>query len=478
MRLGGEDRPLALAAIVGTAIALLLTLSGLGILPGLPTDGTPLGCGSGCSTALRPIPPLQLGNVLAVPDLSQFWAVSDQSTSAVANSSLAAQVNATPIVSVRYDVGVDSTNQTADVSYSDTGVASTSTLNDSTFVTWCRWTHCQAILGVPGETNDTGAVASTIKYIERTLGFHPAYWSIGNEPIAWRHYGIPWTQWSPLDNSRCDATCYAALVQRLVPAMKSVDPSMKIIGMQDAYCGNDSYLRAVVALDGRNLSAVACHMYPASQYPVPTLPEFFGALGGSWGLPQKMVKIRAAIHYECPQCHLPMFLDEYNAAWFPIPPMSTYANAVFLGASIIEALAANVSQLAFFTLQDWGSFGQSYAMLSSSGVPLFPYYDYSVFAKHLALNQVVNASIQTSVGGVYAIETTNGTHRSLFIVNTNVSQYVPFTLNGSAFPIGGSGATWVWNSGWSMPHATTYPNGRLPSSWRIAPEGMFLLNTG
>jgi hypothetical protein len=462
--------------ILAISIAVLVLVSGLSVLSASGVTSNVAGCGNVCGGTLQKTPKLVLGSVLGLPRADRFWAVADQAPMEHPSSSLAELMNATPISTYRFDGGVDTTNQSTDTGYTDLGTTFTSGLDDAGFVTWCRWTHCRAVMGVPAETNNPGAAAATIRYVEQTLGFHPDYWSIGNEPGAWTHYGIPWTKWSVLDHSSCDAVCYAKDVQRLVPVLKKVDPAARIIGIQDSYCGDDPYLREIVAVDGPNLSAIACHMYPASQFVVPTLDQFYGALSGRWSLPYKMEKIEEIIHTECPGCHLPMFIDEYNAAWFPIPLMGTYANAVFLAASMIQALSVNASQFAFFTLQDAGAFGETYGMISPSGAPMYPYYVYSVFARNLSLKEVVNATIPTPIGGVFSIETISGTHRSLFVVNTNVTHGVTFSTAGSALPIYGVAHTWMWSPGWEVPRSGLTAIGHLPTTWTVPAQSIFLLN--
>ncbi|HEV2316676.1 MAG TPA: hypothetical protein VGV89_03775 [Thermoplasmata archaeon] len=462
--------------LITIPVAFLVVLSTIGALVASNGMVDSNACGGGCNGTLQQTPQLHLGSVLGVPRTDRFWAVADQAAYPQSGPGLARMMSATPISTYRFDVGVDSTNQTTDTGYTDLGTTYPSGLDDAAFISWCRSIGCHAILGVPAETNNPGAAAATVRYVEQTLKFHPEYWSIGNEPGSWNHYGIPWAKWSLLDRSTCDATCYAKDVQRLVPALKKVDPSMRIIGIQDSYCGNDSYLRAVVAIDGPNLSAVACHMYPASQYLRPTLGQFYGALQGRWSLPFKMDRIDQVIDYECPGCNLPMLIDEYNAAWFPIPLMTGYPNAVFLAATIIQALSVNATQLAFFTLEDAGSFGSSYGMISPSGTALYPYYVYSTFAEHLALDEVVNATIRPTMGGVFSVETVNGTHRSLFVVNTNVTHALTFTTARSGFPTTGTAEVWEWGPTWKTPKAAATSIGPLPTTWTVPAQGIFLLD--
>jgi hypothetical protein len=429
-----------------------------------------------CTMGVRHVPTVQFGPVLGNPLAGRFWAIADQAPSQSHNSTLAGLMNATPIDMYRYDGAVDSTNQTTGLTYADNGTTTHAIMNDSLFAAWCMMQHCRAILGLPGEIDNPGAAAYTVEYVEQELGFHPSYWSIGNEPGSWTHFGIPWANWSSSDHSTCPALCYAQMVQRYVVAIRSVDPGARIIGIQDSACLNDTYMQEVSRIDGRNLTAVACHLYPANVYTNPTPAQLYSALQGPWSLPVKVAKAEWVIHYECPGCNLPLFVDEYNSAYFPIPLLNSYADAVFLAASMIQALELNVSQFAFFTLMANGETGQNYGLLGLKDVPQDTYYDYSAFADNLAMKTVINATITTKVGGVYSIETVCATHHSFFVVDANETNSVSFNLTGSGFPLTGSGTAWYWSPAYPVPRMVQFAPGYLPSHWFVPAQGILLID--
>jgi hypothetical protein len=455
------------------------------LVPGFaPGANLPIPCVARCGAApSAPLTPLSTGgNVrfgapLAVLPVSTFWAVEGHMPD-YADRTLAAEMNATPVSYYRYAAGAEATNQTTGVMYTNSGQAERAVMDDATFVTWCRWVHCRADMEVPAEINRPGAAADTVRYVEDALGFHPAYWSIGNEPVGWRHYNIPWTSWRTSDDSRCDPSCFAQLVTRYVAAMRSVDPTIRIIGIQNSDCYDNPYLTDVAQVDGRLVNALACHSYPAANLVNPTVAQFFRSLTGPSSLPTLVPKARAAIRAGCSTCALPLFVDEYNG--FIVqnmdPVMGTYAGAVYIAASIVQALELNLSQFEYFSLQDLGLMAP-YSLIDSGDTPAPSYYDYSVFARHLFLPTVASATVSTSVGGIFAALTEQSTHRSFFLVNTNTSHGVSVGLAGSGFPLGGGGTDWSWNPALVAPKSATYAPGPLPSTYWVPPEGILLVDS-
>jgi hypothetical protein len=462
-----------LASIATAGLTLAGTTNGV---PALPGGGTGVSDCFACNSTVASIPTVALGSVLGMPEANQFWAIADQAPQKLMNSTMATLMNATPLHVYRYDGAVDSTNSTTGVNYSSNGVAGRGIMNDSQFVQWCKMIRCSAMIGLPAEIDDPGAAAYTVRYVETTLNFTPTYWSLGNEPGSWTHYGIPWTHWRATDLSTCGGLCYAQLVQKYVVAIHKVDASARIVGLQDAACNNNTYLWETALVDGKNLSALACHLYPENVYLAPTPAELYSTLQGSWSLPVKMAKSEAAVHFACPRCDLPLFVDEYNAAYFPIAIMATYSDAVFMAASMIQALELNLSQFAFFSLADNGNTGLIYGLIQTNGTPSPTYYDYADFAENLPMHKVVNATIGTKVSGIYSVETVAYHRHALFVVNTNVTNSVTFTLQGSGFGFGGPGVSWRWGPLKATPSEQTYTAGSVPYEWHVPPQGMLLID--
>jgi hypothetical protein len=466
MRRGGRSGEAA-RFLVPLALGLVILLSG---------GPAPLGTAAGARTAVA-ASTVTIGPLRGVVDSATFWGISAHMNPTNVDGALANLVNATPFTYFRFGGGDEQTNQSANVTYTNGGKPTKLSFNATGAVTWCRWVRCHSIWPLPAEINSTAIAAWTVRFIEQNLSFHPDYWSLGNEPTGWRHYNIPWTRWKTRDDSKCSALCYAQLVHRMLPALRAVDPNLKLIGIQQAGCGSSSYLYDVVKLNGPNLSAVACHIYPASGINDPTLSQFFGALQGSNSLPVKIPKARSSIASACKSCNLPLWVDEYNAAGGSTncPPMSGYPDVPFIAASAIQALELNLSQFTFFTLSDYSSIYR-YDLIAPGDTPNPTYWLYADFLDEFPLGSVYPVSLNANVSGGFAVMGENSTARSLLVVNTDVSGPLTLNLSGSGFFAGLPGRAESWSTNSSAPSGTEY--GALPSTWTVPPEGLLELSTG
>ncbi|MCI4333323.1 MAG: hypothetical protein L3K01_06345 [Thermoplasmata archaeon] len=420
---------------------------------------------------------LFVGAVVAYPPAT-FWTVGTHAVK-IENSSLSAQVNQTPIVTFRYGGGGDSTNQTIGVSYSNAGLASPPGPGDPQFVQFCEWRHCHAVMSVPGEIDDPGAAADTVAYVEQTLGFHPDFWSIGNEPQFWVHYHIPWLSWKTTDDSQVTPQEYAVLVHRYVAAMQSVDPAIRVIGIQSALSGTAGsvWMQPLVSMNGPNLSAVAYHSYPATFGSTGTSVSDFLAAGTTHGFPSDYRATEATVTTACPKCHLPVFVDEYNGALQgPFAPyVESYPDVPLVAAAVANGLQLNTSQFSFFDLQatsDLNVFG----MLNESGTARPSFYLYSTFFENLSMRVIDSTSILGGPAGAAAVVGSNGTTVSLLVANANGSTGLRLNLTGSGFPMSGGASVWSWGPGEGLPQFSTLAPGALASTWLIPAEGILLID--
>jgi hypothetical protein len=452
------------------AVVLLILLVSIGVVvvaPGLVGTN---------SSSLDGV--LVVGDVVSYPPAT-FWGVATHAVK-ISNSSLSAQVNETPIEYFRYGGGGDVTNQTTGVTYSNSGTPSGAGQGgDPQFVQFCEWRHCQAIMSVPGEINDPGAAAVTVAYVEHTLGFHPAYWSIGNEPQAWTHYNIPWADWKATDDSQVTPQEYAVLVHRDVAAMRSVDPTIRVIGIQseDSGLAGAEWMGPLVAMNGPNLSAVAYHSYPASSgAPGTSVADFLNA-AVSYGFPTDYRATEATVTAACPSCHIPVFVDEYNGAL--VGPYSTfvesYPDVPVVANAVATGLQLNTSQFSFFDLQATNGL-DSFGMVNESGVPRPTFYLYSTFFENLSMHVIDTTSILGGPGGAAAVVGSNATTISLLVSDANASVGLRLSLNGSGFPTGQPGTVWSWNPNEPLPLVSPTGSAPLATSWLIPPEGILLID--
>ena len=166
--------------------------------------------------------------------------------------------------------------------------------------------------------------------------------------------------------------------------------------------------------------------------------------------------MRADVTGQCTSCAtLPIFVNEYNAGpgWSPSNLGGTYANAVFLAASVAQAMRANVTQLSLYDLQTTSTGSYGYSMMDAADTVGPTGLLFSKLLDHLTVGQVLGTNVKSSVGGVWALETKSGKVESLLVVNTNLTESVALTL-GSAFPGTTSGTIYQWDSTLSAPTST------------------------
>ncbi len=315
----------------------------------------------------------------------------------------------------------------------------------------------------------------SVQYVEQTLGFHPSYWEIGNEPTAWTHFAIPWDRWSTSDNSTPTPLEYAQMVQKYVLAVRSVDPTAQILGIQsDAGSPfRSAWFTTLMEIDGPNLSAVAYHSYTGGVgVPGETLPQFFATLSQLGSFPLNYPLTRATVGVACPGCTTRVFVGEYNSARYGnlTGYASSYPEAPYIAAGLTEGLEENASQVTFYGLQPGGAAG----LLDAKDQPLPVYYDYATFFQNLALPWVHNASAVGGPGGVYALVAHNTTGASDLIVDTN--DEVGLTLSfGAGTAIEGLAQVYLFAPGLAVPTVTSMTL-NSSSVVKVPPEGILMIN--
>lgn len=391
-------------------------------------------------------------------------------------ASVDALVAATHVTYLNYGSAPESVNQSAGLVYYLNGTTAPFTgSNDSAFIRFCEQLHCEATMPVPGEIDDPGAAADTVRYVEQTLGFHPEYWEIGNEPISWTHFGIPWARWSATDDVAPTPLQYAQMVQRYIPAMRSVDPSIRIIGIQsDAGAPIDTaWFQDLVALDGPNLSAVAYHSYAGGLgFPGNDASDFFATLTHPQTFPLNYPTTVGVVRAACPSCSIQVLVGEYNSARYGnFTPLATgYDEAPYIAAGLLQGLRENASRVTLYALQPKTNAG----LLDANDAP-YPLYDlYATFLPNLTLPHVLNSSIAGGPGGVYELVSHNGTNASVFVVNTNTSFGLRLSL-GPGVDVVGDDTVYAWSPGLAAPSVGPEAVTGI-TTWSIPPEGMLLID--
>lgn len=417
---------------------------------------------------------LELGPVAALETRSYFSL--NAASPDLSNGQVQGLVAATGVTYFNTGYPAESVNQTADLQYSDSGVATPyNGETDSQFITLCELVHCHSALPLPGEIDDPGAAAVTVRYVEQTLGFHPTYWEIGNEPAAWTHWGIPWTDWQPTDDSTPTALQFAQEVQRYVLAVRSVDPTAQFIGIQsDAGSpARSDWFTTLMQVDGPNLSAVAYHSYPGGVgYPGEGLSQYFATLSQPGSFPLNYPLTLATVRAACPTCSTQLFVGEYNSARQGNLSgyASSYPEAPYIAAGLMAGLEENASQVTFYGLQP----GTAAGLLDPNDQPLPVYYDYATFFDNLAIGWINNATVIGGLGGVYALISHNATELSEMVVNTDVTVGLNLSF-GSGAALTGPVTESLFGPGMSVPSVTNEVF-NATSPVKVPPEGILMIN--
>lgn len=163
----------------------------------------------------------------------------------------------------------------------------------------CEYVGAEPILTVNMQTTDTSLARKMVEYVNgdtttpmgnlRAQRGHPQpynvkIWSLGNEPdiaggvwptpvgdwIFYRHFGIPFSNWSWQDSSFWTPQDFANLIPVYVQAMENASP----IPLSFIYCiaGNPSWIRPVVEPNIDLIDYLDIHYYP-SIFPFDSVPD-------------------------------------------------------------------------------------------------------------------------------------------------------------------------------------------------------------
>jgi len=393
----------------------------------------------------------------------------------------AAVLGATPITALRWPGGstADEMNYTSGLITDDEGQTTVAAENVSAFVGFCRSLACEAILQLPGEIDDPATAAYYVAYTERTLGFTPAYWEIGDEPSLWTHFGIPWSAWNPTQSTNATPASYAALVHAYIAAIRTVDPAARVVGLPGVgtgVFGETTWLTATVRENGPNLSAVGIHVYPAGNPPPgpATLTDFYSNLSGPRSIAARVPADRAAIAAACPACGpIPLLVTEFGSGieggsfdafvdGFPQVP--------FLASELIQMMTLNVSAAVVYEFEST----RGGAFLDPGG-PTFPLYGLYQGLLDRLPSEVIASSVRSSATGLFVLAARDGagTETALLLDNANATTPIAVNLTGSGFPAGAPGSAWSYAAGDAAP--VPAGTGDLNARWTVAPQSLLLI---
>ena len=465
----------ALAAAGGIALALLVVL---------PSVWAPARPPAPAATSPAPNWPYlnataSVGPVVAHHLASPFYAVVltivNRSTPVLA--ALGAYLNSTPITWFRVGGGGEAYDPTTDTDFvPPPGAGSYQPFpvqlwNLSWFRSFCdaRAPHCQWLANLPAEENDSALALSWAEWYHATLGAPPTLWQFGNEPEGWTHYGRPLATWTTSDSSTVSPAAYATMVRSYIAAISAVYPADRYVGIEASCACDTGLIQATAAVDGSRLAAMAYHTYPAPTANAAAVGPFLGALAGSSNLPGTSQHFDALLSDACSGCAgLPVEVGEYQAGPFGdrSPLAAAYPGAVFLAASVAQALATNVSML---TVYDSGAlYNMSTGTISPEGIL------YQRILANLTMGADASVSVApTGMSGVYGIFVTNGTREALLVVNANTTTGDRLTVPAGLYSASAGGDVWSWDPSTTVPVRTAAAT--LAATYSIPPEGILLV---
>ena len=467
---------------VGLATAAVLLVVASGVWAGDPQRLLD-------SAAVDPALPGTLLPVLTVSNRSiatlapGFWGA-DITAYYALGATQAGYLNQTPLNYVRWPGGGpgDQYNFTANRIYSLGGAYYSPPAGLAQFATWCQSVGCRAIVELPAEIDEPATAAYYVNYTESTLHFHPAYWEIGNEPALWAHFGIPWAKWNATQHLNATPGSYAQVVQAYTAAIHAVDPSARIVGLPGVGTGGyneDVWVRATVALNGPNISAVAIHVYPAGGTigrGSVSVAGFFGTLGDPSSLAVRVPSDRAAISAACPTCRgIQLFITEMGSTTTgsPYAKYSGSANVVpYLAAEIAQAMLNSVDNVDLFAFQ--ATYNGS--LLNDTAVPSKLFTVYRTMLTELQPS-ILNFSLSSQPLHFLVVPARDATGHtfSLFVVNANASYTGQLDLRHSGFPLLGPGTAWSWDITSPTPSSVSWLV-TAPAVWTVPPRGILVLS--
>jgi len=451
------------------SLVLVVLVASLGAV----AVGAPTG-----SAAHAPTVTLSLGPPAGVHYANPFWAVNtgdDLTPKALAG--LGNFLNSTPFTWVRLGGGSDSYDPTTGIDYEAPSsgthyvAVATQLTNFTWFKAWClsRTPHCLWMTYLPGEENNTAAAVHVAEWFHTVLRFVPTYWEFGNEPNAWTHYGKNRTQWSTTDALTPTGLDYATMVHSYSVAVAKLFPSDRFLGIQANCACNATLVSTTTQVDGSLLSGMAYHSYPWLNGSSTSLSQFYGSLESSRNLPNTTAHFRALMTASCPGCaSMPLDVGEYQAGPVPVhsPLAGGYAGAVFMAASVIQALENNVSTFTEFNI--------GWLLNTSNGAVAAEGLLYQRILDNLTMGTDVPAVIRVpGVGGVFGLFVQNGSRLALFVVNTNTTHSFTLPISSALFGVGVSGSTWSWTPMLKFPAA--HRGVTLPSSYFLSPQSILLM---
>lgn len=279
--------------------------------------------------------------------------------------------------------------------------------------------------------NRAVAAANMVQYLNITKNLNVKYWSIGNEP--WLQMGSPANH----DNI---APTVANYIKAISPAMKAVDPTIKIYGPDEAYFMEDVYAQLFTLgsaydiagkIPGKNyyyLDGITWHTYP-NGISNPATEGAASILSASQKC-KALVDSTNASHGRTGTEALIWGIGEYNA------PTAAQVHSFENGQMFGQTLGYGMKYSAAF-MATWSMFehsgdrtGTDFSMIDGDTLPRASYYHMEFVGNQMKGTYADGTSTDANL---VAYGTINGTTRNVMVMNrSNASKTFTMRLNNTA----------------------------------------------
>ena len=291
-----------------------------------------------------------------------------------------------------------------------------------TMVAYARAIGAEPILQVPLLLDTTGAqptgatAAAMIRYANVTKGYGIKYFSVGNEPDLYAAQGLPSGPSQPA-RPGYSPTDYCADATAYVAQMKSVDPSIHIVG-PDLSQPRGNWLTPILESCGDLFDIIAIHRYPLSSA-ISTIARAASDAAVFRAAVAAMREIMTATG----QGEKPLAITETNIAYNATTTvLDASPGTVPSGLWLADNLGASLD-LGLWTLAVWDICDEDRMSLGLIGTPPShtprpEYYAYALFADHPGPTLV---DVTAAPQGVNAYATRNqaGSATSVIAINWN-----------------------------------------------------------
>ncbi|HYK92879.1 MAG TPA: hypothetical protein VEY07_02410 [Thermoplasmata archaeon] len=476
-----QQRAYLLVVAVGIAIATIVAVFATGTVPLAPPSAPP--------PPPPPPPPLvtlnatiSAGPVVAHHLASPFFAVVLTASNLTFPQLVAtgAYLNSTPVSWIRFGGGGEAYDPTTQTLYlPPTGGGQYTAVHEqlwnfSWFRSWCysRTPHCDWLTYLPGQVNSSAYAVHYATWFHTVLNFVPTEWELSNEPELWDHFGKNFSRWSTTDALPPTGPGYGTMVQSYIAAVSARFPQDQYIGIEAACATCDHTLVPATAAEaGPYLAGMAYHSYPTLPGSSTDLATFYSTLVGPTALASTLGGFQSLYRNECASCSsLPTQIGEYQAG----PPTggfspfaAQYPGAVFLGASVIQALESNLQSFTEFNVETL--YSASTHTVTPEGIL------YQRILANMTMGNDLSVNVTShGVSGMFAVLVHNGSRQSLLLVNSNLTTVLNLTIPTSGFPVGVTGSEWSWQPGETDPAVQRGVS--LPQVYSVPPQGILLLD--